>query len=103
MITNLASAIPIVGSEIVTWLWGGFAVGNATLTRFFALHFLLPFLLSALSVAHLFFLHQTGSSNPLGLNSDFDKSPFHPYFTTKDLLGFIVFFSRFLYICLQAP
>jgi len=103
VITNLASAIPIVGNEIVLWLWGGFAVSNATLTRFFALHFLFPFIVAALRATHLLFLHETGSSNPLGVRSDFDKSPFHPYFTIKDLLGFGVFFFVFLGICLQAP
>merc|ERR1712045_924413 len=91
------------GGEIVTWLWGGFSVRNATLTRFFTLHFLLPFILSAISAAHLLFLHESGSSNPLGVNSNLDKSPFHPYFRIKDLAGFLVFFFAFLYICLQAP
>jgi len=103
VITNLASAIPVVGGEIVTWLWGGFSVRNATLTRFFTLHFLMPFILAAISITHLFFLHETGSSNPLGVNRNFDKSPFHPYFTSKDLLGFLIFFALFCFICLQAP
>jgi len=103
VITNLASAIPLVGNEIVIWLWGGFAVRNATLTRFFSLHFLLPFIIAASRAIHLLFLHETGSSNPLGVRRDFDKSPFHPYFRVKDALGFSVFFSVFLFICLQAP
>lgn len=103
VITNLASAIPLVGGEIVTWLWGGFSVSNATLTRFFTLHFLLPFILRALRAVHLLFLHQTGSSNPLGINRNLDKSPFHPYFSSKDLFGFIAFFSIFLFICLFHP
>ena len=85
VITNLFSAIPYLGSDIVYWLWGGFAVDNATLTRFFALHFLLPFVVAGLSIVHLLFLHVTGSSNPLGLNSNLDKLPFHPYFSYKDL------------------
>nr|WBV74582.1 cytochrome b [Timomenus komarovi] len=89
VITNLVSAVPYVGSLIVQWLWGGFAVDNATLTRFFAFHFLLPFIVTALVIIHLVFLHQTGSNNPLGLNSNVDKIPFHPYFSSKDLLGFI--------------
>lgn len=103
VITNLASAIPIVGGEIVFWLWGGFSVGNATLTRFFTLHFLFPFILAAIRAIHLLFLHETGSSNPLGLNRNFDKSPFHPYFSVKDYLGGVVFFRLFTYICFQAP
>ena len=97
VITNLASAIPFIGEDIVTWLWGGFAVDNATLTRFFALHFLLPFLVAGLRGVHLLFLHQTGSNNPLGLPSNIDKIPFHPYFTSKDLFGFVVIlFTLFL-------
>ena len=103
VITNLASAIPIIGQEIVYWLWGGFSVRNATLTRFFTLHFLLPFILLVLRGIHILFLHETGSSNPLGVNRNFDKSPFHPYFSVKDLFGFIVFFFLFFYICFQLP
>ena len=103
VITNLASAIPVIGEEIVVWLWGGFSVRNATLTRFFRFHFLFPFIVRALRAIHLLFLHETGSSNPLGLNRNFDKSPFHPYFSRKDLFGFIVFFAGFLYISLQSP
>merc|ERR1712173_109476 len=76
-------------------LWGGFSVANATLTRFFTLHFLLPFVLAALRAVHLLFLHQTGSSNPLGVSRNLDKSPFHPYFSIKDVFGFVVF------ICLR--
>nr|AML25589.1 cytochrome b [Staphylinidae sp. BMNH 1274640] len=90
VITNLLSAIPYFGNEIVQWLWGGFAVDNATLTRFFTLHFLLPFIVTALVLIHLLFLHQTGSNNPLGMNSNIDKIPFHPYFSFKDLFGFII-------------
>nr|QWZ46386.1 cytochrome b [Philolithus actuosus] len=90
VITNLLSAIPYLGSTIVQWIWGGFAVDNATLTRFFAFHFLFPFIVTALVMVHLLFLHQTGSSNPLGINSNTDKIPFHPFFTFKDLLGFMI-------------
>nr|QJT42853.1 cytochrome b [Agrilus mali] len=90
VITNLLSAIPYLGTDIVQWLWGGFAVDNATLTRFFTLHFILPFIVFALIIIHLLFLHQTGSNNPLGLNSNVDKIPFHPYFSFKDLVGFIL-------------
>ena len=88
VITDLLSAIPYVGKEVVQWVWGGFAVDNSTLTRFFALHFLIPFVIAAIVLIHLLFLHQTGSNNPLGLNKNTDKIPFHPYFTVKDILGF---------------
>nr|QWB85714.1 cytochrome b [Chlorophorus diadema diadema] len=90
VITNLLSAIPYVGTSIVQWVWGGFAVDNATLTRFFAFHFLFPFIVTALVMIHLLFLHQTGSSNPLGTKSNIDKLPFHPYFSFKDIVGFLV-------------
>nr|YP_009434647.1 cytochrome b [Tectus pyramis]ATF29379.1 cytochrome b [Tectus pyramis] len=90
VITNLFSAIPYIGGELVQWMWGGFAVDNATLTRFFSLHFLLPFAIAGLSVLHLLFLHETGSNNPLGLSSDSDKIPFHSYYSFKDLVGFVV-------------
>nr|YP_009728618.1 cytochrome b [Actias luna]QHR79466.1 cytochrome b [Actias luna] len=90
VITNLLSAIPYLGTMLVNWIWGGFAVDNATLTRFYTFHFLLPFIVLMLTMIHLLFLHQTGSNNPLGLNSNMDKIPFHPYFTYKDLIGFII-------------
>ena len=103
VITNLFSAIPYLGTEIVYWLWGGFAVDNATLTRFFALHFLVPFIIRGLSIVHLLFLHVTGSRNPLGVNRNFDKTPFHPYFSIKDLVGVLIFLMAYMYICLQVP
>nr|AWN56273.1 cytochrome b [Glena unipennaria] len=90
VITNLLSAIPYLGNIIVQWLWGGFAVDNATLTRFFALHFLMPFIVTSLVLIHLLFLHQTGSNNPLGTNSNIDKISFHPYFSFKDMLGMLL-------------
>lgn len=90
VITNLLSAIPYVGTILVQWVWGGFAVDNATLTRFFTFHFILPFIVAAIVLIHLLFLHQTGSNNPLGINSNIDKIPFHPYFTFKDIMGFII-------------
>nr|YP_009192139.1 cytochrome b [Phasianella solida]ALK03396.1 cytochrome b [Phasianella solida] len=90
VITNLFSAIPYIGKDLVQWMWGGFAVDNATLTRFFTLHFLLPFVIAAMSMLHILFLHETGSNNPLGLNSDSDKIPFHSYYTFKDIVGFLV-------------
>nr|AAZ92463.1 cytochrome b [Lepilemur mustelinus]AII99087.1 cytochrome b [Lepilemur mustelinus]AII99228.1 cytochrome b [Lepilemur mustelinus] len=90
VITNLLSAIPYIGTDLVQWIWGDFSVGKATLTRFFALHFILPFIILALVMIHLLFLHETGSTNPLGTSSNPDKIPFHPYYTTKDLLGFLL-------------
>nr|YP_009672674.1 cytochrome b [Rhodnius pictipes]QDB64194.1 cytochrome b [Rhodnius pictipes] len=103
VITNLLSAIPYLGNELVKWLWGGFSVDNATLTRFFALHFLLPFIIAALTMIHLLFLHQTGSNNPLGLKSDLDKIPFHPYFSIKDLMGVIITMMFFVLLNLWEP
>ena len=88
VITRLLSAIPYLGNDLVIWVWGGFAIDNPTLTRFFALHFLLPFLIIILVIIHVIFLHQTGSKNPLGLNSIIVKIPIHPYFSNKDLIGF---------------
>nr|YP_009348429.1 cytochrome b [Lamna nasus]APY18764.1 cytochrome b [Lamna nasus]QLI52431.1 cytochrome b [Lamna nasus] len=90
VITNLLSAFPYIGDTLVQWIWGGFSVDNATLTRFFAFHFLLPFLIIALMIIHILFLHETGSNNPMGLNSDMDKISFHPYFSYKDALGFFI-------------
>nr|YP_009500790.1 cytochrome b [Popillia japonica]AXA13802.1 cytochrome b [Popillia japonica] len=103
VITNLLSAIPYLGNMIVQWLWGGFAVDNATLTRFFTLHFILPFIILALMIIHLLFLHQTGSNNPLGLNSNIDKVPFHPYFTYKDTFGFIMMTMLLMFLVLINP
>jgi len=90
VITNLLSAIPYLGKLLVEWLWGGFAVDNATLNRFFAFHFILPFVVAAIVIIHLLLLHETGSRNPLGLNSNLDKIPFHPYFSSKDILGILI-------------
>nr|AOZ71867.1 cytochrome b [Lobesia sp. FRA-2014] len=90
VITNLLSAIPYLGNMLVNWIWGGFAVDNATLTRFYTFHFLLPFILAMMTMIHLLFLHQTGSNNPLGINSNLDKIPFHPFFSLKDLIGFLI-------------
>lgn len=103
VITNLLSAIPYLGTDLVQWLWGGFAVDNATLTRFFSFHFLLPFIIAAVTIIHLLFLHQTGSNNPLGINTNINKIPFHPYFTYKDLVGFFVITFTLVILCLIAP
>jgi ubiquinol-cytochrome c reductase cytochrome b subunit len=92
VITNMLSAIPWIGQDFVQFVWGGFSVNNATLNRFFSLHFVLPFLLSALAVAHLITLHQHGSSNPLGVSSNADKIPMHPYYLFKDLVTIFLFF-----------
>jgi len=103
VITNLFSAIPYIGENLVQWIWGGFAVDNPTLIRFFSLHFILPFLIAGASIVHLLFLHQTGRSNPLGLNRNFDKISFHPYFSLKDLFGFFVILFIFRGICFFYP
>nr|UYG47201.1 cytochrome b [Thraupis glaucocolpa]UYG47202.1 cytochrome b [Thraupis glaucocolpa] len=103
VITNLFSAIPYIGQTLVEWAWGGFSVDNPTLTRFFALHFLLPFVIVGLTLVHLTFLHETGSNNPLGIPSDCDKIPFHPYYTIKDILGFVLMLSLLVALALFAP
>lgn len=103
VITNLVSAIPYIGIDIVQWIWGGFAVDNATLTRFFTFHFICPFIILALVIIHLLFLHQTGSSNPLGLKINIDKISFHPYFSLKDLIGFLIIIFILIYIVLKYP
>nr|ARF05743.1 cytochrome b [Neoplecostomini gen. n. sp. n. TEP-2017] len=103
VITNLLSAVPYIGDNLVQWIWGGFSVDNATLTRFFAFHFLLPFAVVAATILHALFLHETGSNNPIGLNSDADKITFHPYFSYKDLLGFIVLLTLLSFLALFSP
>jgi ubiquinol-cytochrome c reductase cytochrome b/c1 subunit len=102
VITNLFSAIPLVGNDIVTWLWGGFAVSNPTLNRFYSLHYLLPFLIVAVVMLHLVALHQHGSNNPLGIDrkGPQDSIPFHPYYTIKDLFGmgvFLIVYAAFIF------
>jgi len=91
VITSLASAIPVVGTDITYWLWGGFSVDNATLNRFFSLHYLLPFIIAGASIVHIAALHQYGSNNPLGTYAGVDKVSFYPYFYVKDLIGWVVF------------
>nr|ANC85369.1 cytochrome b [Alexandromys limnophilus] len=103
VITNLLSAIPYIGTTLVEWIWGGFSVDKATLTRFFAFHFILPFIIVALVLVHLLFLHETGSNNPTGLNSDTDKIPFHPYYTIKDFLGILILLMVFMILALFFP
>nr|AIY51002.1 cytochrome b [Noturus miurus]AIY51005.1 cytochrome b [Noturus miurus]AIY51006.1 cytochrome b [Noturus miurus] len=103
VITNLLSAVPYMGDALVQWIWGGFSVDNATLTRFFAFHFLLPFTIIAATLLHALFLHETGSNNPTGLNSDADKISFHPYFSYKDLLGFVMLIVALASLALFSP
>nr|UUJ35733.1 cytochrome b [Subulo gouazoubira] len=103
VITNLLSAIPYIGTNLVEWIWGGFSVDKATLTRFFAFHFILPFIIMALAMVHLLFLHETGSNNPTGIPSDADKIPFHPYYTIKDILGALLLFLFLMLLVLFTP
>nr|QNN19927.1 cytochrome b [Sminthopsis froggatti]QNN19928.1 cytochrome b [Sminthopsis froggatti] len=103
VITNLLSAIPYIGTTLAEWIWGGFSVDKATLTRFFAFHFILPFIITALVIVHLLFLHETGSNNPSGINPDADKIPFHPYYTIKDALGFMILLLILLSLALLSP
>nr|AMY95737.1 cytochrome b [Budorcas taxicolor bedfordi]ATL15359.1 cytochrome b [Budorcas taxicolor bedfordi] len=103
VITNLLSAIPYIGTNLVEWIWGGFSVDKATLTRFFAFHFILPFIIVALTMIHLIFLHETGSNNPTGIPSDTDKIPFHPYYTIKDILGIMLLILILMSLVLFTP
>nr|YP_009732612.1 cytochrome b [Pyrausta despicata]QHS71331.1 cytochrome b [Pyrausta despicata] len=103
VITNLLSAIPYLGNMLVNWIWGGFAIDNATLTRFYTFHFILPFIILMMTMIHLLFLHQTGSNNPLGINSNLDKIPFHPFFIFKDLIGFIIILFLLISLTLTNP
>ena len=100
VITNLVSAIPLIGNSIVEWLWGGFSVDNATLNRFFSIHYLLPFIISGLAIVHIALLHQYGSNNPVGVEAHGDKISFFPYYYTKDLFSALIFlfiFSLFIF------
>nr|ANK57479.1 cytochrome b [Callicebus sp. 2 MH-2016] len=103
VITNLLSAIPYIGSDLVQWIWGGFSVDKATLTRFFTFHFILPFIIAALAAIHLLFLHDTGPNNPSGLVSNSDKIVFHPYYTIKDILGLIFLLLLLMSLTLFTP
>jgi len=103
VITNLFSAIPIVGGSIVEWLWGGFSVDNATLNRFFSLHYLMPFAIAGLTLVHLSLLHTVGSNNPLGINTNVDTIPFYPYFYVKDLLAFFTLIALFSFFVFFYP
>jgi ubiquinol-cytochrome c reductase cytochrome b/c1 subunit len=106
VITNLFSAVPLFGDAIVTWLWGGFTVDNPTLTRFFALHYMLPFVIFAVVFLHILALHQFGSNNPVGIDiTKKDKISFHPYYTIKDMFGlcvFLIFYAAFVFFMPEA-
>lgn len=100
VITNLVSAVPKIGGDIVVWLWGGYSVDNATLNRFYSLHYLLPFVILGLAIIHVVFLHEHGSNNPLGITFRLDNIPFFPYYIVKDLFGiflFLMFYSIFVF------
>jgi len=103
VITNLFSAIPFVGGAIVEWLWGGFSVDNATLNRFFSLHYLMPFVIAGLTVIHLSLLHTVGSNNPLGINTNVESIPFYPYFYVKDLFAFFILIALFSFFVFFYP
>nr|YP_006460555.1 cytochrome b [Pygathrix cinerea 2 RL-2012]AFK92090.1 cytochrome b [Pygathrix cinerea 2 RL-2012] len=103
VITNLLSAIPYIGTNLVQWVWGGYSIDNPTLTRFFTLHFTLPFIITAFTVLHLLFLHETGSNNPCGIPSNSDKIPFHPYYTIKDMLGLVLLILLLMTLVLFSP
>lgn len=103
VITNLFSAIPYIGKTLVEWIWGGFSVDNSTLNRFFAFHFVLPFSIIAVTIIHILFLHQSGSNNPIGLNSDSDRVPFHLYYTIKDIIGYSIAITLLLLVVIFEP
>lgn len=103
VITSLFSVVPFVGTELVQWLWGGFSVNNATLNRFFSLHYLLPFVIAGASIVHIAALHHKGSNNPLGINSAADKINFYPYLVYKDRVGLLIYLIIFSILVWFAP
>nr|YP_010554644.1 cytochrome b [Ceratopsyche cerva]UYO79277.1 cytochrome b [Ceratopsyche cerva] len=103
VITNLMSAIPYIGTDLVQWIWSGFTINNVTLNRFFSLHFILPMVIAVMVIIHIFFLHETGSNNPLMINKNLDKIPFHPLFTLKDLLGMMFMIFLLIMFSLMYP
>nr|WBO27057.1 cytochrome b [Loripes orbiculatus] len=103
VITNMVTAIPYIGKDILHWLWGGYTVSNPTLVRFYVFHFLLPFILVVLVMVHIVVLHDAGSNNPLGLEGMGDKVPFHIYYSMKDVFGFSVMVGALLFVCLLSP
>ena len=103
VITNFVSAIPYIGNDIVQWIWGGFSVSNATLNRFFSLHYLFPFILALLVIIHIVLLHENGSNSPIGVNPNSDKVPFHSYYSYKDAYGFVLLFMLLSVLVFYAP
>ena len=103
VITNLISAIPFIGNIVVEWIWGGFSINNATLNRFYSFHIILPSIITLIVIIHLITLHKTGSNNPIGLNRNYYKIPFHIYFTIKDIIGFLIIIFILLIICFLYP
>lgn len=103
VITNLVTVIPYVGKSLLYWLWGGYTVGNPTLGRFYVVHFLLPFLMMVVVLAHVVSLHKVGGNNPLGVEIIGDSIPFHIYYVVKDLFGFVVILGLLAYVCLLNP
>jgi ubiquinol-cytochrome c reductase cytochrome b subunit len=103
VITNLFSAIPYVGKDLTCWIWGGYTVCDATLKRFYVLHIYLPFVLGGLAGVHLFYLHDTGSNNPLGVDDRGDLVPFHPYYSHKDFLGILIMVGLLVQVVILEP
>lgn len=103
VITRLFSIIPLIGTELIQWIWGGFAVRSPTLTRFYSLHFILPLILVIVVFIHLIFLHEKGSRNRIGINRNLDKISFHPYFSVKDLIFIIAIILGSILISIHAP
>lgn len=103
VITNLFSAIPVIGTSIVEWLWGGFSVGNATLNRFFSLHYFMPFIIVGVVILHLILLHGDGSNNPIGINTNVQTISFYPYFYVKDLFAFFILLGALFLIVVYYP
>nr|YP_010849317.1 cytochrome b [Krisna quadrimaculosus]WGG89457.1 cytochrome b [Krisna quadrimaculosus] len=103
VITNLMSAIPYMGETLVMWIWGGFSVDNATINRFYTLHFILPFIIMFMTILHLMLLHNTGSNNPIGINTNIDKIPFHPYFSIKDIMSMMMILTAFMMLNFTEP
>nr|UVU30526.1 cytochrome b [Odontocolon albotibiale] len=103
VITNLVSTIPYIGLNIVQWLWGGFSINNPTLNRFYSIHFIMPMIITIMVIMHLMFLHETGSNNPLGINSNLYKIPFNIYFSLKDIYGMIMTMAILMIMTLMTP
>lgn len=103
VITNMVTVIPYIGKDLLYWIWGGYTIGTPTLLRFYVLHFLMPFLMAIVVVIHIVYLHRSGGRNPLGIDAEGDMIPFHPYYTSQDLLGFRMMSWALAYVCLLHP